>query len=628
MTTIDELVKKLEEASHAYYNGIAIMSDAEFDALHTQLSDLAPDHPFLKQVGAPETSSAWEKRTHTTTMLSQDKVNIKEEWEKWAKKMQATKVALSLKLDGATIVLTYKEGELQYAVTRGTGFVGDDITKNVLKMQGVRPTLNKPFTGDIRGEVVLPLHAFETYFEGYENPRNSVNAMKNLEDSKDLVKHFKIIAFEVVSPETNGDIETEEDMEEFVKELGLEYVTSWYLEADQLYDFFKDFEKNDRSRVPYLIDGMIARIYDIAEQKALGFTSHHPKGSVALKFEPEGATPILKNVTWQAGLAGRHTPVAEFDPIPLGGVTVRRATLHNPDFLQEKNVEIGDKLFIERAGDVIPKVIRVLEKSNSGKGVAMPTHCLKCEGELIRDGAYLMCENDECAGKIFGDMVRWCTAHRMFGFGRARISELVEAGIDTPDKLYTATQEEIAQAISSFKIADKFLIEINKTREIPLNQFLTGLHIKHLGKSNGKRLMAKFGTLEAVLNATELNLQSIPKVGATTAKAMCDGLVEKRLLIDELLKYITILSEDLSEPKVENNSLEGKSFCMTQIRNINDQPIAEMIVKNGGKVKSGVSKGLDYLIVKDKNHLTGKLKKALALDVVLLDPEDFLEMLG
>jgi len=623
--TTEELVKRLEEASAAYYNGEAIMSDAEFDALRDQLIEQAPDHPFLKVVGAPATDSAWEKRTHTTTMLSQDKVNTKEEWEHWAKKMQSKKVALSHKIDGATVVLTYADGDLQYAVTRGDGFEGDDITPNVLKMQGVKTKLDRPFTGDIRGEIVLPFTAFDEHFVplGYMNPRNSVNVMKDQKDKNGLVKYLKVIPFEVVSPETNGDIQTEEDMEKFVKELGLNYVDTWYMDADQVWDFFEQF---DRNAVPYLLDGMIARICDIAEQKAMGFTSHHPNGSVAIKFEAEGAQTTILNIEWNLGLSGRVCPVANIEMIELAGAKIRRATLHNPDFIAEHNIEVGDKVFIIRANDVIPKVISLIAKGDSDIGTMMPTHCPKCEAELVKEGAHLTCPNESCEGRVFGTMMKWIKVHKLLGFGRTRMRDIVAAGINTPDKLYSCTQEELAAAVNSTRIAEKLKEELEKAKEVELGKFLAGLHIDHLGRKNGKRLQDKFRTLKAVLEATPYHFAEVPGIGQT-AEAIWTGLDEKMPLIVALLEQVSI-KEVEEEVAATSNALDGKKFCMTGLRKINDQPIADMVYANGGKVASGVSKGLDYLIVKNKDKLTNKLKKALDLGVVLLSPEEFLEMIN
>lgn len=626
---IDTVVEMLERASEAYYNDTPIISDQEFDALRDKLALLDPSHPFLEKVGAP-TIGAWPKRKHASFMGSQNKVNEKHEFDHWHNDMifsvasgdKDERVAVSHKLDGSTIVLTYEEGVLKYATTRGDGEEGEVITKNALKMMNVKARLPEPFSGDLRGEVMLETAPFLQHFKpaGYKNARNSANGCARDKKGGSKLGYLKVIYFDVLPANPNFFYDhmegTERSKHDLIELYDLEYVHTEYMTYDEVWEYF---EKFDRASLPYGIDGLICKVMDLREQEVFGITSGRPNGQIAIKFESPTAKTVVNDITWQVGLSGRITPVAELEPVDLDGVTISRSTLNNLDYIEALGLEIGDEVVVARLNDVIPGIVEVAKSSNSGRGINQPTACPSCGNVLERDGAYIICPFVECAGAVFGDMAVWIRTQSILGFGPSTISGLIEQGVATPDKLYTVTEKTLAEACGSDKTAKKLKAGIEKTKEMPLNKFLTGLNVQHLGKTNGKRLTKAFGTLDAVLAATVDDFAQVEGI-KTTAKKIIAGLAAKSGLIDKLLKNVTIV--EVGGP------LTGKSFAMTGVRTHNGHDLAELISSNGGDAKSGVSKGLDYLIIKDPNSTSNKAEKARKYGTQLVSPDDFLKMVG
>lgn len=620
-----ELVKKLKEASHHYYNtGKPIMTDQQYDKLRDELESIDPNNSFLKIVGAPAPKSgAWQKKKHASFIGSQAKVTTQQQFDNWTKKMKSFMVSVSHKLDGCTIVLTYEKGVLSHAVTRGDGLEGEDIYRNALKMQNVKRELPIPFSGEIRGEVLLYLDKFETYFKplGAKNARNSANGKaRDTEDKEDLIKHLKVIYFDVLSGQ---DFKTEELKEKFIKSMGLEYVHSAYMPYSDVWPYFQGF---GRDSLPFLIDGLVVKINDLEEQAALGVTSGRPNGQVALKWPSKTAITKVLDVTWQVGLTGRITPVAELKPIELDGVTINRVTLNNMDEINRLNIGINDTAVISRRNDVIPKLESLYNKSSDSIPIDPPTSCPMCGSALVKEptlkglGAHLICPFIECAGQTFGNMMTWIKVNKMLGFGRHVVSELVELGFKTPDKLYEASLQDLEKACGSAKIASKLKAEIESKTEIALHKFLTALNVPALGNTNGERLAKKYKTLDGVLQATADELAFIQGI-KTNAKKIRKGLDEKKDLISNLLHHVTIKTMDAGR-------LKGASFCMTGLRSFDGHDLSELIIEKGGFVKSGVSKGLDYLIISDPNSSSNKANKARKYGTKLISPKEFMEMAG
>ena len=615
------IAKLLKKASEAYYSGVSqIMTDSEFDSLRDELAAIAPDHPFLKSIGASVSISVWPKRRHDFHMGSLSKVNNREEYEKWASDKGDGLVQISHKLDGSTIVLTYDKGKLLHAVTRGDGEEGEDITANVVKMKNVLTTLPLPFTGVMRGEMILLKGDYDKYYKsrGYKNPRNAANGCARDKKGNGLIEHIKVIYFDIKAAARLEHMTSEQVKADFLSSMGLDYVHVDYKLVATAWDYF---EKFDRDSLPYEIDGLVVKICDIPTQESYGVTDGRPKGTIAIKFAPKVSATKLKDITWQVGLSGRITPVAELEPVELGGVTISRSTLNNLDYIDALNIEIGDIVKVARLNDVIPGIVGVAQKANKRGGINLPTKCPSCGQTLERDGAYIVCPFTQCAGAVFGDMATWVKTHNMLGFGRVVLSELIEAGITTPDKLYMATAQQLADASGSVKVGQKLAAVIDNTREMTLDKFLAGFNIPHLGKTNSKRLAKKFKSLDAIYAASVGELQEVEGI-KTTAKTIHKGIMEKENLMDKVLEHVEIRAPEASGP------LGGKSFAMTGLRNIDGKDVGEMIIGNGGDLKSGVSKGLDYLIIKDPLSTSNKAQKARKYGTKLISPEEFIKMMN
>ena len=465
--------------------------------------------------------------------------------------------------------------------------------------------------------MILAKEVFNTHFKplGYKNARNAASGCAR--DKKgDLLKHIELVAFDLDATSPLEHMTNEHVKEKFARSMGLSYVDCEYMVIDRVWPYFEQF---DRASLPYEIDGLVVKICDIPTQEQFGVVDNRPKGQLALKWQGEQAKTEIIDVTWQVGLSGHITPVAELAPVDIGGSTIRRCTLNNIDYIKALGVAIGDTVLIEKANDVIPKMISVVSHGATRRDIPIPDMCPSCDNPLERDGAYLICPHIECAGAVFGDMMTWIKTHKMIGFGRTIISELIDRGITTPDQLYTTTDDMLAAASGSHKIAAKLRAIINKTRQMTVDQLLAGLNIPHLGKTNAKRIAKKLPDIRSILDATVEDLSGIAGI-KTTAKKILQGIATKRDLIQKLLEHITIISN--------SGPLAGKSFAMTGLRSYDGHDLSELISRHGGEVKSGVSKELDYLIIKDPNSTSNKANKARRYGTTLISPEQFMAMIG
>jgi len=372
---IKKLAKTLKDASDAYYAGSPIMDDAEFDALRDELEKKDPNHAFLKAVGAPVQVTVWPVQKHSRTIGSLSKVKHDEKGDfiKWAQ--GKGDLILSEKLDGITIVATYDKGTLVHAVTRGNGAEGENITPNFLLMQNTSDSLDKRFTGELRGEVLLEKSLFNKHFVplGYKNCRNAAaGKARDKKNKDDLIEHLKVVWFQAVVP----GLKTKLDEFKLIQQLGLTHVTYARFFAEQgrtPEDLWDRFEEYRRDKLDYLIDGLVVDANDLSLHKKLGMVGGRPKAALAIKFESEGGITRINAITWQAGLTGRMCPVAEIEPIDLAGATISRVTLNNLDYMKALDVAIGDRVMVIRSNDVIPKITAVVDRS--GREYI----CLKCK---------------------------------------------------------------------------------------------------------------------------------------------------------------------------------------------------------------------------------------------------------
>lgn len=610
------LASQLRAFSAAYYDGNPSISDSEFDALVDKLRSLDPNNSFLKEVGAPVATSVWPKRKHSTLMGSLAKVNTKEEFLHWAKD-KGDNLFLTEKADGSTVVASYKSGKLVAITTRGDGTEGEDITPNGIQLQNVKQQLPIPFTGELRGEAMMLLSTYTNVFEplGYRNARNG--ATGKLRDQKDsgLLKHLEVKWFDVI-PTGESDLKTELDKFGFLEECGLQTIARAFstCTAEQIWERFQEYVDSKRATLDYEIDGLVVKVNDISQQESLGIVSGRPKGALALKFPSVGRETTLLDVIWQRGKTGRFTPVAILSPVNVAGVTIERASLHNMDQIGRLGIAIGDTVLVQRNNDVIPQVVKLIHKGSNRKEITPPETCFVCEAPLIpegTDGVNLTCSDPNCGGNVFGQLMTWVEEVNIMQLGPAMVQALIGAGITTPAKLYTASKQSLSLAMNSEKLGERAFNNIQATRAIGLDVFLSALAIPSLGTTNGKRIATHFKSLSAIMSAPKESFTEVPGI-KTNAGKIHKGLTEKKALIEELSQILNISAP---EEKATSGKLSGKSFCITGSLSKERSEVEAWIKSNGGEVKSGVSKGLSFLVTDDPTSGSSKNVKADALGI-------------
>ena len=608
---MNSLADKIKVASDKYYNGNPEMSDAEFDSLVDQLRAEDPSNPVLAIIGAPVETTVWPKVKHATIIGSQNKATNEEEWKHWSEGKGHVRGFLStFKGDGSTIVATYVDGKLKHAVTRGDGTEGENITPNFLQMNNTASTIPATGTVVLRGEIILPIVDFKTVFlpQGSKNARNTGNGLSRAQTYKPEEMALLTVKWFDISTDEDA-LTTEVEKFRFIEEtLNLKTVPWTFCQTAE--DAWADFKRIEADRnannLEFEIDGIVIRVNDIDEQESYGVSDNRPKGQVACKFKSVAGVTKLVAITWQVGLTGRITPVAELEPVNVGGVTISRATLNNIDYIKQLNLKIDDMVVIERANDVIPRIVMVA-KDNGGQPVHPPIVCSACHENLIRDGAYVLCPNFECSGKVYGDMMTWINELQIKGIGPSVLRNLIEKGIDTVIKLYQATKEDFATAANSQTTGDKLWNNLHARKKMALSTFLPALNIHTLGNTNARRLESKFRTLDAVLAATPEQIREIDGI-QTFADKMVDGLKGKAADIVILEGILTI--ENLPEGGKFSNGGSPLSFCCTGKLPVDREEIHNIVIQNGGIVKTSVSKGLTYLITDSPLSGTSKNKAA------------------
>ena len=616
---VQSLVDLLKSASDSYYNQTPLMTDAEYDALVDQLKALDPNNPFFKTVGAPVTG-AWPKVKHKYTMGSQDKVKTHDDFIAWA--TGKGPLVITDKMDGSTMALTYQNGKLISAVTRGDGTEGEEVTPNVLRMQNVKETI-EGFSGVLRGEVMIDISTFNTYFApaGYKNPRNAANGLARDKSNNDLVPHIKIAYFDVISdcPAQSEMLNTEIAKENFCRNNGLKYVfiRGPYEDHEAVW---KQFEARAaiRPTLDHEIDGMVVKMDDLQEQTALGDLNGRPRGQIAIKFEAQSKESVVEDIQWQIGRNGRISPVAILAPTDIGGVTITRCTLNNKDYIKALNITVGAKVLVTRNNDVIPGITQLV-KAGNGK-TNEPTNCPTCNGTLETDGAYLVCAELNCQGKVIGDLAIWIRATKIKGVGPSVLSNLIDIGVDDAYKFMTAEREKFHDACKSEKNGDKLYEQIKALAIIDLSTLLYGLNIPHVGEINSRRIAKQFATPDAIMKATADDLATVPGV-KTTADEIVEAIKGKTAMITNLCTVFAIQTATQAGP------LASKSFCITGELSLGRETVHDWIRSKGGEIKTGVSKNLDYLVTNDIGSGSSKNKKAAELGVKIIN-EDELKKMG
>jgi DNA ligase (NAD+) len=653
---VEFLEAEIRRHRRLYYNETPEISDAEFDLLVEELERLDPQNAVLTEVGAPVDLAAagLPTKAHKIPMGSLDKVP-EDRLEVWAEKAGPL-FLVQEKYDGISLEVEYQGGRMVDAITRGDGLVGEVVTHNAVHFQNLRRRLETPFAGSVRGEVILRRSVFEAHFAGrdFANPRNTVSGtVRKKHGDRSLNRHFELYFYDVVSQD--HEFETEHEKMLFLRdELGLAIAVSYFdcafADVRRIYREYLGLESGEqlggqagsatslprgkRHTLDYEIDGLVVRADSIARQRELGSLHNRPRFAIAYKFPSEGKETTLLAVDWSLGIGSRVTPVARLEPVAVSGVTVSNATLHNADTIAASGMRIGDRVLIERRGDVIPQVVRVVE-SRGGPLPEPPRDCPSCGAELLKDGKVLVCSNRECPGKSYGDMFKWVQELEIDSLGEKWVRILVERGLVTdPADLYALRVEDLVPLERMGEtLAAKIVRNIDATRSPPLERFIAGLNIPGFSRQRARVLIENgIQSLEQLLGLAKDQIAAVKGFGEVLAAAVVRGLELRRTRIERLLAA-GVRPQAAKTPAVgPSGPLGGKSFCFTGAiqradektgQRLTRKDLENLVVEHGGRVLSDVSSQLDFLVMADPSSSSSKAQKARKLGTRILSEEEF-----
>lgn len=641
---MQELIKILNEASKAYYaEDREIMSNFEYDRLYEELEGLEKETGIVLS-GSPTVSVGYEsveelpKERHESPMLSLGKTKSREELKDW---LQGKEAILSWKLDGLTVVLTYRNGELFKAVTRGNGEIGEVITGNARTFKNI--PLNIAFKGELvlRGEAVITYSDFEKINEEipeaeakYKNPRNLCSgSVRQLNNEITAKRNVRFYAFTLVSAEDVDFHNSREEQFRFLEKQGFEVVERKMVTPDTILSAISEFEnKIPAYDVPS--DGLVLTYEDIAYGKSLGRTAKFPRDAIAFKWADEIRETTLTEVEWSASRTGLINPVAIFTPVELEGTTVSRASVHNVSIVKELKLGIGDRITVYKANMIIPQIAENLTQSGN---LPIPATCPVCGGETkiqnMNDTETLYCTNPECAAKKIKSFTLFVSrdALNMEGLSEATLEKFISMGFihEYADLFHLTEHRDAIVDMEGFgeKSYTNLVDSIEKARNTTLPRLIYGLGIANIGLVNAKMLCRHFDyDMDALQSAKEEELSDIEGVGDVIAGAFVSYMNNpaNREKIDHLLPELHL---EKPESSTENQNLAGLSFVVTGTLNSfeNRNALKEEIEKRGGKVTGSVTSKTECLINNDVTSSSSKNKKAKELNVPILSEEDFLQ---
>ena len=672
------LRKEIEYHTHRYYVlDDPEISDAAFDSLMRELRTLEEEHPSLLDPASPTqrvggaVGNQFEPVVHEQRMYSLDNAMDFEELDAW---MERTETALGsfvplvceLKIDGSSLALTYEQGKLVQAATRGDGTTGEDVTVNVRTVRDVPLRLmDKGLTGirqgipsiEVRGEIYMPKASFESLNEQAEalgnktfaNPRNAAAGSLRQKDASVTAERDLSTFMYAIARDASIEASSQWELLEWLRDCGFHVnpdvrrCTS----VKEVHDFCRECLKK-RADLPYEIDGVVVKVDSFALQDELGYTARAPRWAIAYKFPPEEKTTVLRDITVQVGRTGACTPVAELDPVLVAGSTVARATLHNEDEVQRKDVRIGDTVIVRNAGDVIPEVLGPILslRPEGAQAWRMPEVCPSCGAPLVREEgeAAYRCVSLDCPAQAHERLMHWTSRGAMDieGMGSELTAKLIDANLlrDVAD-FYTLTFEDLesldmgrvnikGEAIVLGPVMAKKLIEaIEGSKQKPLANVVFGLGIRHVGKTMAENITRVFPSMEALRAASVEELANIEGVGVIIAQSIVDFFkTEANVQVIERLKVLGLqMTQEVAQPSVPQ-TLEGMTFVLTGTlveSGMTRDEAGERLKGFGAKISSSVSKKTSYVICGESAG--SKRTKAESLGVPILTEQDFLKLI-
>jgi DNA ligase (NAD+) len=655
------LREQLRRHNYQYYVlDEPMISDFEFDALLKELQQLEDENPQFFDPNSPtqrvggEVTKKFNTMTHKHRMYSLDNSYSREDlldWEKRIKKLlgrEEIEFTCELKYDGASINLTYEGGILKSAVTRGDGFQGDEVTNNLKTIRSVPLVVQGDQLKDfeIRGEIILPLDGFEAMNkerieageDPYRNPRNTASGSLKLQDSTEVANRpLDCLLYHVV--QDNLSLRDHFNALQVARNAGFKVPAAVTLcqDMDAVFSFIEHWSTK-RFDLPYETDGIVIKVNDLAQQEELGYTSKSPRWAIAYKFQAEQATTILEHISYQVGRTGAITPVANLRPIHLAGTIVKRASLHNADQIEKIDIREGDTVFVEKGGEIIPKIVGVDLEMRPEDSV--PTryiqHCPDCQTALIRNegDAKHYCPNENhCPTQIKGRIQHYISRKAMDidGLGAETVELLFDEGlIHNVADLYELTEDQIIPLERmAEKSAQNMIAGIKASKNIPFEKVLFALGIRFVGETVAKKLAKHFKSVHALMNASYDTLIAVDEIGTKIAESIVAYFADL-----ENLQLIQRLSEsgvqlELSEEVLEGQSeiLAGKSFVVSGVfQHFSRNELKKSIEDNGGRVVGSISKKTDY-VVAGANMGPSKREKAVSLGIPILSEEDYKALL-
>ncbi len=648
----ERLREELRRHEHLYYVlDQPEISDAEYDARMRRLKALEDEHPELvtpdsptrRVGGAPR--EGFVKVAHSEPMLSLDNALNEGELREFDRRVrdllagEPYRYVAEVKLDGLSMAARYENGVLARAITRGDGIQGEDVTENAHTIRSLpQRVAGSPANFEARGEVVMDRAAFERLnaerdqqgLPRYANPRNSAaGSLRVLEPQVTAARRLHFFAYFFLPP-----CDSHWESLETLARLGFKVESHRRLcnGLDDLIEFCRECEAR-RDDLPYEIDGVVAKVDSLAQQRVLGWTAKAPRWAIAFKFPPRQVETVLRGIEVQVGRTGVLTPVAKLDEVPVSGVMVARATLHNQDEIERLGVQVGDTVLIERSGDVIPKVVRVVRQGESRQPFEMPKQCPVCGGEVAREEGEVAsrCVNTNCPARLKESILHFAARGVMDidGMGEALVDQLVDKGLVTSvADLYKLKAEHlIPLERMAEKSANKVVENIQRSKERPLARVLNGLGIPFVGERTAQILADTFGDLDKIRDADIETLQQAEEVGPKVAASIRHFFAEPHNLelVERLRKAELKFTQETR--RKQGGPLEGKTFVLTgTLPSMAREEAKARIEAAGGKVTASVSKKTDFVVAGEEAG--SKLDKARALGVRILNEAELLELMG
>ena len=658
---IENLRKELEQHNYNYYVlDNPVISDFEFDQKLKQLQELENQNPEFfdensptQRVGGSITKN-FATIQHKNRMYSLDNSYSKDELLDWEKRIQKIlgnvplEYTCELKYDGASISITYENAKLKRAVTRGDGFQGDEVTNNIKTIKSVPLKLKENFTDEfeIRGEIILPVKGFEKMNQElieigetpYSNPRNTASGSLKLQDSSEVAKRpLDCLLYNLMG---NFGVETHFESLQKARDLGFKVPKESILAKNMEEVFaFIDFWDKERHNLPYETDGVVVKVNNLHFQDELGYTAKSPRWAVAYKFKAEQVSTKLNSISYQVGRTGAITPVANLEPVQLAGTIVKRASLHNADQIEKLDIRIDDTVFVEKGGEIIPKIIGVdfSKRNENSVSVHYIEFCPECNSKLERkEGeAQHYCPNFYgCPPQIIGRIEHYITRKAMDidGLGGETVALLYKAGLvkDYAD-LYELKKEQIIPLERmAEKSAENLIKGIEKSKEIPFERVLYALGIRYVGETVAKKLAKHYKSIDALANASLLDLILVDEIGERIAQSVIDFFSNhENITLINRLKYYGIQLELVEKESTQiSNILQGKTIVVSgKFEHFSRDGIKQTIEDNGGKVGSSISSKTDF-VVAGADMGPSKLEKAISLGITILSEDDFIQMIS